>query len=1715
VRGSRIARAILRRLGPGLGILVTIACLTFFGLILAERGKAGLPTEPLSAAVEALRRTVDYGANHPATYVWHREVQQASHVVLTLFCRSAALLLLSLLIACCAGVPLGIAITLWRGGRMAPIVLPLTVLGVSIPSFLLAMLLWIANVQAGKWLGLRSAPLPPTGFGWDAHLFMPALVLAMRPLAQLVQVTHVSLTSVLGADYVRTAHAKGLSRRVVINRHALRNILIPILTTLGVSLRFSLATLPVVEMFFIWPGLGLGLLQAIQSGMSTLAVDLILALGLLFLLVNAGLDLAYQIVDPRVRGQERSETREEERRSWGERWGSFKATPGALWARLASRGRRFRRPRLRVRGRFSLPRRAPTAGSGKAAAAASPAAAGARRTGIPVSARSPALLAGTGLVLGLAALAVFGGELAAANPYETHGVMIIEGTIRAPPFAPSSAFPWGSDAVGRDIQALVLAGAKTTLTLAVLAMLARVFFGAVLGLQAGWWRNSWGDRLVNGMVAVWAAFPVTLFAMILILALGIQQGMGVFIVALCVVGWGEIAQFVRGQVIGLRPQPYIEGARMVGANSGRILGRHILPHLWAPLLVLAALEMASVLMLLAELGFLNIFLGGGFKAEIGEAGMMEPVIYYFSDVPEWGALLSNVRNWWRSYPWMAWYPGVAFFLAILAFNLWGHGLRRFLDDSRVNIGRVINRYTVAATALVLFGAGWLVRSTTPVSLYSEQASNFDVERALADIRVLASPSFGGRESGTPGAQAAAEYIARRMEEIGLHPAGQGAGYLYPMAVSRTHLGGLPRLEIAPSPSEGATGTSKSPSPSDLTYREDFIEYADYVQRGGEGAGEAVGLALGPDPGEAARGYGYNLAALDLDGKVLILRPADYQRLREILAGMGGAERLSRRLAGILVVAGEPGALQRRDLYPGAATFYIRQVPAMLVTPEAADRLLAPGSTLEEMERLAESLAPGQAALSRPGQRVRVILPIAPDDPEEQYYLVIGHIPGTGARMGERERGDAFGKNAVRGLDDSVVIVSAYYDGPGLGPDGTLYPGANDNASGVAAMLEIARALKESPAPPRKTVVFVAWSGGERREGFSVANAMTAKRGFNLLAAETVIELSGVGSGAGKGLALGQGSSFSLVQLFQAAAGRVGVPVTTRGRGPHFGMETASGFGGRSALSAYVSWDGSDRTAHTVADTYQAIDPEKLAKAGETTLLVVSVLGQAGKQESPLGPLAPPAHYLTEARLFDEQRALAHVGNLAGDALDGRRPGTRGGQAAAEYIAARFEEYGLLPAGPDGGYFQPFTVPYTVPLTSPLLSVSFPGGPDGDGAFTRTYADHLDYWPRITDYMGSGDVVGRAVWLNDCREGSMAGWESSHGDHDLAGAVVLCRESSLTDFRAMAAEGIQADIGGLLLAVEGRGPLPRSSYASTLTLPFPAFFVFGPVAQDVLTGSGRTLDALKLEPVTLPLSTTVHAVMGFGTSRVAARNVLGLLPGSDPDHRDEVVIIGAHYDGVGRDPDGTIYNGAHCNASGVAALLEIARLWQAQGYRPARSVLFAAWDDSEQGWFGAKHYVRHPAYPLDRTVAALNLTMVGRARDLTVDGRGLVADGLAASAEAYSATLKFIPRLTWGDSLPFFEAEIPAAMLWGVEDPGQPSVYHRPEDDVGAIQTAVLRSAGVLAAHALAGWAGGGPTAPLADAGPPRTVRDLILPTPTCPAPWPMGSMTCDRGRWTR
>jgi peptide/nickel transport system permease protein len=175
-------------------------------------------------------------------------------------------------------------------------------MGMSTPSYVAAMFLIWAFLGINKSSGVRL--LPTFGFGWDLHLVMPSLVLATRPMANMTRLTYSALIDIFEADFVRTAHSKGLKPRLVFWRHVLRNAGVPLLTTAGVAFRFSLAMLPVVEFIFSWPGIGLALLRAIQSRDAPQVIVMVLPLAVLFVIVNLLLDIAYQVIDPRLRSGE-------------------------------------------------------------------------------------------------------------------------------------------------------------------------------------------------------------------------------------------------------------------------------------------------------------------------------------------------------------------------------------------------------------------------------------------------------------------------------------------------------------------------------------------------------------------------------------------------------------------------------------------------------------------------------------------------------------------------------------------------------------------------------------------------------------------------------------------------------------------------------------------------------------------------------------------------------------------------------------------------------------------------------------------------------------------------------------------------------------------------------------------------------------------------------------------------------------------------------------------------------------------------------------------------------------------------------------------------------------------------------------------------------------------------------------------------------------------
>ncbi|MBN1402367.1 MAG: M20/M25/M40 family metallo-hydrolase, partial [Anaerolineae bacterium] len=300
------------------------------------------------------------------------------------------------------------------------------------------------------------------------------------------------------------------------------------------------------------------------------------------------------------------------------------------------------------------------------------------------------------------------------------------------------------------------------------------------------------------------------------------------------------------------------------------------------------------------------------------------------------------------------------------------------------------------------------------------------------------------------------------------------------------------------------------------------------------------------------------------------------------------------------------------------------------------------------------------------------------------------------------------------------------------------------------------------------------------------------------------------------------------------------------------------------------------------------------------------------------------------------------------------------------------------------------------------------------------------------------------------------------------------------------QAVEHGAGGLLLLNPDAHQLThKRTYrqAPWLERSLPVMIVNERVAAALVQGSGYSLDDLTILYRSLPLATRVRLeVLMDEPGEVQGQNVLGALPGADPARRHEVLILGAHYDHLGLDPNGDHYAGANDDASGVAVLLEIARSWREQGYVPERTVLLAAWDGEEQGLLGSRYYAEHPVYPLRHTVGMIQLDMVGLATTGT-----MTIDGLAPANEAELVSLSTEPRgdpvarqlghsasllgvpvrpssfRGMSDHAPFMEAGVPASLL--IWDDGDVPYYHTPEDVWQTLQPERLWQAGALTAHA--------------------------------------------------
>ncbi len=224
---------------------------------------------------------------------------------------------------------------------------------------------------------------------------------------------------------------------------------------------------------------------------------------------------------------------------------------------------------------------------------------------------------------------------------------------------PSTRYWLGTDAIGRDVLSRLLYGGRTSLEVAIAVVALAVLVGVPLGVVAGY-TGGWFDYVVLRLVEVSTALPALLLAMLLLSILG--SGIGNVIVALAVVAWIEPCRLMRAQTLAVRQREFVEAAWALGATTGHLIRRHIVPSTLGPLLVVVTLTIPRMIFAEASLSFLGL-------------GINDPL-------PSWGKMVSDSVSYMQVYPVLGIAPTVMIAVAVLTLTLVGDGLRDALDPSR-------------------------------------------------------------------------------------------------------------------------------------------------------------------------------------------------------------------------------------------------------------------------------------------------------------------------------------------------------------------------------------------------------------------------------------------------------------------------------------------------------------------------------------------------------------------------------------------------------------------------------------------------------------------------------------------------------------------------------------------------------------------------------------------------------------------------------------------------------------------------------------------------------------------------------------------------------------------------------------------------------------------------------------------------------------------------
>ncbi len=484
---------------------------------------------------------------------------------------------------------------------------------------------------------------------------------------------------------------------------------------------------------------------------------------------------------------------------------------------------------------------------------------------------------------------------------------------------------------------------------------------------------------------------------------------------------------------------------------------------------------------------------------------------------------------------------------------------------------------------------------------------------------------------------------------------------------------------------------------------------------------------------------------------------------------------------------------------------------------------------------------------------------------------------------------------------------------------------------------------------------------------------------------------------------------------------------------------------------------------------------KNAVTGLTAVGLLAVVSRVGVLLA--GADADTGALVKALDLISGERLLANVAKLSSPELGGRQTGSPEDFLSGLYLASQFQALGLQPPGVTTAANPTESIPtMTRPVTvtqiedSPLLQLSV-------GDQTVRLRPGADYLPVLDS--PSVDTTAPVAFVGYGLSDPDRGYDDYAG-LDVRGKVVLFLRGKPEHYprpvthadkeqtaRRNGAIAYLTATGPILSTYEARRGIsgkPTAYYGSAQDdQALPGAWIGTEVAERLVTGqapAGRTLRELQAllnrDPAPRSFVTRTLVRMQWTSRRAPGMlyNVLFLLPGSDPARQEEVVILGAHRDHFGRQA-GLLFAGADDNASGTAVLLEVARVLIQSGLKPERSILFLSFSGEEQGLLGSKLYIAQPVFPLQRTVAMINVDHAGIGNGrLTVGVTGFDQSvaALAGQTAGLADKLDLFGFFPGGDHVPFKEAGIPTIT---VVTGGPHPHFHQPSDTADTIEPRLL------------------------------------------------------------